>query len=161
MKIAVYPGTFDPITYGHIDVLKRSLKLFDKVYMVIAHNIEKNTLFSLEERIDMIKHSIEIDDRITVDYTTGLTVDYAKNVGAIALIRGLRAISDYEHELQLAHINRKINSDIESIFFMPALKYSFVSSSLIKDLIIHNGDVSTFVSPYVEKKLREKYNALQ
>ena len=161
MKIAVYPGTFDPITNGHIDVAKRSLKLFDKVYMVIAYNIEKKTLFTVEERIDMIKHSINIDDRIIIDSTTGLTVEYARNIGAIAIIRGLRAISDYEHELQLAHINRKIDTDIESIFFMPALKYSFVSSSLIKDLIIHDGDVSTFVTPYVKKKLREKYNALR
>ena len=160
MKIAVYPGTFDPITNGHIDVVKRSLKLFDKVYMIIAHNIEKRTLFTVEERIDMIKHSVNFDDRIIVGFTKGLTVEYAQKIGAIAIIRGLRAISDYEHELQLAHINRKIDTKIESIFLMPALKYSFVSSSLIKDLIIHNGDVSTFVTPYVEKKLREKYNAL-
>jgi pantetheine-phosphate adenylyltransferase len=161
MKVAIYPGTFDPITNGHIDVVERALKIFDTIYILVAHNLDKKTMFTIAERIDMVKHIYKDSDNIIVRDTAGLIADFAREIGAIAIIRGLRAISDFEYELQMAHINRKLNNQIESIFFMPALKYSFVSSTLVKDIILHGGNVESFVTKYVENKLEEKYNAIR
>lgn len=156
--IAVYPGTFDPITMGHIDVIKRSLNLFDKVIVVIASNSAKEPLFTIEERLLMIRESFpDHKDRIEIDTVGGLLVDYAYTKGAKAIIRGLRAVSDFDYEFQLALMNRRIEREVETVFLMTGFRWIFISSSIIKDVARHGGDVSGLVPDHVCEKLREKY----
>ncbi|MFP7755160.1 pantetheine-phosphate adenylyltransferase [Thermodesulfobacteriota bacterium B35] len=158
-SIAVYPGTFDPITNGHIDIIKRALRLFDQVIIAIAINPNKKPLFNLDERIAMIRRCFGAanDDRILVDCTSGLIVDYAVEQGACTIIRGLRAVSDFDYEFQLALMNRKLQRRVETLFLMTGLRWIYISSSIIKDAAKHNGDISGLVPAHVQEALREKY----
>ena len=156
MKIAIYPGSFDPITNGHLDILERSLKAFDKVIVLVAVNANKKSVFSIEERVTMIKDAVKGYENVEVDKTEGLTVDYAKKVGAVALIRGLRAVSDFEYEFQLAAANHYANPDIEMVFFMAKPEISFISSSSINELHNSGVDVSSLVPPSVMRAYKNK-----
>ncbi|GAA0418435.1 pantetheine-phosphate adenylyltransferase [Cocleimonas flava] len=155
-KTAIYPGTFDPITNGHIDLVQRAGKMFDDVIVAIATNSKKNPKFSLEERIDMAEKALADCPNVRVKGFKELLVDFAKKENAMVLIRGLRAISDFEYEFQLASMNRNLAPDIESIFMMPADEYSFISSSLVKEVASLGGDVSNFVHPLVNEALKNK-----
>ena len=159
-RIAIYPGTFDPITNGHVDVIERAAKLFDKVIVLIAINSKKQSLFNVEERADMASEAVQHIDNAVVDTFLGLTVDYARQHNAIALIRGVRAISDFEYEFQIALMNRKLDDDVTTVFLMPHEKYTYLNSSIIRELARLHQDVSEFVSPYVAAKLKEKFQGL-
>ena len=157
-SIAVYPGTFDPITMGHLDIINRGLHLFDKVIIAIAINSSKTPLFGIEERLEMIRKSFpDNENRIEVDTVDGLLVDYSYRKGAKAIIRGLRAVSDFDYEFQLALMNRRIEREVETVFLMTGFRWIFISSSIIKDAARHGGDVSGLVPDNVCEKLREKY----
>lgn len=156
-RIAIYPGTFDPVTLGHIDVLERASILFDKVIISVSGNSEKNTLFSTKERVDMIKEVTHDMKNVEADRFTGLVVDYAIKKKADALIRGLRAVSDFEFEFQMALTNRKISSKIETVFLMPNEKYSFISSTLVKEIARYGGELDMFVPKSIAIKLRKKF----
>ena len=156
-KIAVYPGTFDPVTYGHLDVIRRVSSLFDKVFVAVAIGTHKNVLFSVDERIGMLKEVVTEFDNVTVESFNGLVVDYAKEKSANVVVRGLRMISDFEYEFQMALTNRKLSPEIETVFMMPNESYSYLSSKLIKEVAFMNADVSEFVPENVEKKLKEKF----
>lgn len=156
MKIAVYPGSYDPITIGHLDILKRSLKMFDKVILVLAVNPRKKSLFSIEERLEMMRKSVADLEGVEIDYTDGLTVDYAKSKGAVALIRGLRAVTDFEYEFQLAAANKYANDEVETIFFMASKEMHFISSSTINELHDKGVDISPLVPPSVIEAFKNK-----
>ncbi|MBN1573292.1 MAG: pantetheine-phosphate adenylyltransferase [Deltaproteobacteria bacterium] len=158
-SLAVLAGTFDPITMGHVDLAERALTVFDKVIMAIGINPYKETLFTVKERIEMIKEALkDYDDSVVVDSFEGLLVDYAEKVNARAIIRGLRAVSDFEFELQLALMNRKLNRNIETFFLMTGYRYLYVSSNIIKAAAIAGGPVTDLVPKCVERKLMEKYS---
>ncbi|MFL2722718.1 MAG: pantetheine-phosphate adenylyltransferase [Gammaproteobacteria bacterium] len=157
MKVAIYPGSFDPITFGHMDIIDRASGLFDKVIVAVAKSEAKNTLFSLEDRVRLVKTIYKDNPRVEiVDFPRQLTVDVAKDQGACAIIRGLRAVSDFEYEFQLATMNRSLAPDIESIFLTPKESLIYVSSSLIKEICDLKGDISKFVHPSVEQALKAK-----
>jgi len=157
MRIAVYPGSFDPVTLGHMDVLKRASTIFDKVIVSLAKNVSKQCLFSMEERIELISENIKDMPNVELKIMEGLTVDFAKRHNACALIRGLRAISDFEYEFQLAQMNRHLSEDIETIFLMPSHLYFFTSSSLIKQVSHFDADrVKDFVPANVLEALLKK-----
>ncbi len=157
-SIAVYPGTFDPITMGHIDIINRALTLFDQVIIAIAHNSSKEPLFSIDERAAMIRKSFPASEkRIKVDTVSGLLVDYAYTNGAKAIIRGLRAVSDFDYELQMALMNRRIEREVETVFLMTGFRWIFISSSIIKDAARHGADISGLVPDHVCESLREKF----
>ena len=159
LRIAVYPGTFDPITNGHVDIIKRALRLFDKVVIAIAINSRKAPLFSLEERIDLISNCFgPASNRIEVDTTSGLIVDYAVKKKACAIVRGLRAVSDFDYEFQLALMNRKLERKVETVFLMTGFRWIYISSSIIKDAAKHGGDVGGTVPAHVQRALKKKYN---
>ena len=158
-NIAVYPGSFDPITNGHIDLLERALKIFDKLIIAVATNPGKDPLFSPEERLEMIKVSLAdhpLKDHVKLDLFHGLLVDYVQSIPARAIIRGLRAISDFEYEFQMALMNRKLNADIETAFIMTGMRWIFISSRIIKEVVMSGGDVSGLVPVNVQKKLIER-----
>lgn len=155
-KIALYPGTFDPITNGHIDLVQRAAKLFDEVIVSIASSSKKKPLFTLEERIELAEKVMSHCPNVKVKGFDVLLVDFAKQENANILIRGLRAISDFEYEFQLASMNRNLEPDIESLFLMPADEYSFISSSLVKEVSALGGDISNFVHPLVNEALKNK-----
>lgn len=160
-KIAIYPGTFDPITKGHIDLINRALKIFDKIIVAIGENPNKTPLFTLEERIFMIEEALKelnLLNRVEVESFSGLLVDFAKKKEATAIIRGLRAVSDFEYEMQLALMNRKLANSIDTIFLMPSLKYIFLSSSIIKEAAKFGGNVEDLVPKIVLQKLKEKFS---
>lgn len=162
MKIALYPGTFDPITKGHMDVITRALRIFDKLVIGIASNPSKKPMFTFEERIDLVKKIIEEEydaDRVEIIGFECLTVELARKVGATSLIRGLRAVTDFEYELQIALTNRNLARDIESVFLMPSVEYIYLNSTIVKEVAKHGGEISEFVHEAVEKKLREKFTA--
>ena len=154
-RIALYPGTFDPITNGHIDLVKRASNLFDKVIVAIASNSKKQPRFALEKRIELAQEVLVGCPNVTVKGFNVLLVDFAREENATILIRGLRAVSDFEYEFQLASMNRNLAPDIESVFLMPADEYSFISSSLVKEVATLGGDISSFVHPLVNKALKE------
>jgi pantetheine-phosphate adenylyltransferase len=156
---AMYPGTFDPITLGHEDLVRRATRLFDRVVVAIADNpgAEKQPLFSTDERVAMAAGALANIDGVEVTGYQGLTVDYARDHGLGVIIRGLRAVSDFEYEFQLANMNRRLNDDIETAFLTPTEKYLFISSSLVRDVAELGGDVSEFVSPKVKLALLERY----
>ncbi len=155
---AVYPGTFDPITNGHVDIIKRALRLFDRIIIVIAVNAEKIPLFSTTERIDMIKRCFsDYNGRIEVNTTTGLIVDFAMQKNACAIVRGLRAVSDFDYEFQLALMNRKLERKIETVFLMTGFRWIFISSSIIKDAAKHGGNVGGVVPDHVRMALQQKF----
>lgn len=157
--IAVYPGTFDPITMGHVDIIDRALNLFDKVIVAVAVNSAKDPVFSLDERIKMIKDSFNSDKQVTVQSISGLSVDFAYRQKATAIVRGIRAVSDFDYEFQLALMNRKLNREVESVFLMPGFRWIYISSSIIKDAARNGGDVSDLVPPHVNEMLIEKFSA--
>jgi pantetheine-phosphate adenylyltransferase len=158
-SLAILPGSFDPITMGHVDIAERALKVFDKVIIAIGINPYKQTLFTVEERIDMIKNAFkDHNERVKVDSFEGLLVDYAEKVNANVLIRGLRAVSDFEWELQLALLNRKLNRNVETFFLMTGYRYLYVSSNIIKASAQAGGSVEDLVTDYVAKKLKEKFS---
>ena len=157
MKVAIYPGSFDPITYGHMDIIDRASGLFDKIVIAIAKSESKNPLFSLEDRIKLVKNIFSDNSKVDVlGFPRQLTVDIAKEQNACAIIRGLRAVSDFEYEFQLATMNRSLAPDIESIFLTPKESLIYVSSSLIKEICDLKGDISKFVHPTVEQALKAK-----
>ena len=157
MKVAIYPGSFDPITFGHMDIIDRASGLFDKVIVAVAKSEAKNTLFSLEDRVRLVKTIYKDNPRVEiVDFPRQLTVNVAKDQGACAIIRGLRAVSDFEYEFQLATMNRSLAPDIESICLTPKESLIYVSSSLIKEICDLKGDISKFVHPSVEQALKAK-----
>jgi pantetheine-phosphate adenylyltransferase len=156
-SIAIYPGTFDPITNGHLDLINRGLCLFDKVIVTIAINPGKTPLFELEERKQMILDCYTDEDRVEVDSVKGLLVEYAARRNARAIIRGLRAVSDFDYEFQLALMNRKLERSVESVFLMPGFRWIFISSSIVKDAASHGGNVGGLVPEHVEKMLHKKY----
>ena len=160
MKVAIYPGSFDPITFGHMDIIDRASGLFDKILIAIAKSETKNPLFSLEDRIKLANTIYEDNDKVDViGFPRQLTVDVAKEYNACAIIRGLRAVSDFEYEFQLATMNRSLAPDIESIFLTPKESLIYVSSSLIKEICDLKGDISKFVHPTVEQALKAKLDS--
>lgn len=159
MKKVLYPGTFDPVTYGHIDIIKRAKELFDAVVVTVAVNPGKTPLFTLEERVNMLKESLRGYENITVDSFQGLVVDHAHNVNAIGIIRGLRAVSDFEYEFQMALMNRKLANDIATVFLMPGEKYTYLNSSIVRNLAELHSDVSDFVPPIVAAELKKKFKS--
>jgi pantetheine-phosphate adenylyltransferase len=157
-SIAVCPGSFDPITYGHLDIIRRGAKVFDKVYVVVLNNSAKNPLFTVQERMKLIQEVTKDLPNVQVDEFSGLLVEYAKSVKANAIIRGLRAVSDFEYEMQITSMNRVLDEDIETFFIMTNNQYSFLSSSIVKEVAKYNGNISELVPPLVEKALYEKFN---
>ncbi|MHB1688680.1 MAG: pantetheine-phosphate adenylyltransferase [Ignavibacteriaceae bacterium] len=157
MKKVLYPGTFDPVTKGHIDIILRAKELFDAVVVTVAINPGKLPLFTVKERVQMLKESLKGYDNISVDSFDGLVVDHAHEVGAIGIIRGLRAVSDFEYEFQMALMNKKLAGDINTVFLMPHEKYTYLNSSIIRNLASLHSDVSEFVPPVVNKALKKKF----
>jgi pantetheine-phosphate adenylyltransferase len=157
---AIYPGTFDPVTFGHLDLIKRASKIFNHVTVAVANNPNKKKLFSVDERVDMLKAVTKSVSNVSVDSFEGLVIKYARRKKIKVMIRGLRAISDFEYELHLALTNRRLAENIETVFLMPSEGHQFVSSALIKEGAMLGADLSTFVPSYVEKKLRVKIKAL-
>jgi pantetheine-phosphate adenylyltransferase len=157
MKRAVYPGSFDPITNGHLDVIERARKLFDEVTVAVAHNDEKQPLFTLEERLDLLEETVGQIEHVRIAQFDGLLVEFAASHEANAVIRGLRAVSDFEFEFQMALMNRKLNGNVETIFLMPKEEYTYLSSRLVKEIARLGGDISKFVPQVVAKALRQKF----
>ena len=158
MSIAVYPGTFDPFTNGHRDLVQRAASnIFDKIYICVAENAKKDALFSMSERIDLAKKSLADVKNIEVIGFSGLLVDFAKELDAKVILRGLRVVSDFEYEFQMSSMNKKLNENIESIFLTPSESYAFLSSTLVKEIAELGGNISGFVSPAVKEALKEKY----
>jgi pantetheine-phosphate adenylyltransferase len=160
MDIGIYPGSFDPITNGHLDIITRSAKLFDKLIVAVLSNPRKTALFTVDERIEMIRESVKDIDNIEIDSFSGLLIDFARLKKAKVIVKGLRAVSDFEYELQMALMNNKLDSEIETIFIMTSSKYSFLSSSIIKEVSSFGGCVRGLVPPIVEKRLKQKYHNL-
>lgn len=157
-KIAVYPGSFDPITYGHIDIIKRGLTIFDEIIVAVAANSQKNALFTTAERVELISEVVKEEERVTVDTFNGLLIDYVSSRGAHVIIRGLRAISDFEYEFQIAQMNSSIGREIETLFMMTSLQYGYLSSSIVKEVCSLNGNIDKFVPQEVKLALQLKYN---
>lgn len=156
MRTVIYPGSFDPLTNGHLDVIQRATKLFDKVIVAVAQNESKNPLFTLNERVELVKQAIAHLPQVEVDSFDGLLVNYVESRGGQAVVRGLRAISDFEFEFQLALMNRKLNERVETIFMMPKDTYTFLSSRIVKEIARLGGDVSSFVPAHVQTALKTK-----
>lgn len=156
MKIGVYPGTFDPVTHGHTDIMTRGLRIFEKVIVAIAPNPGKHPLFTLEERLEMVRLVTKDIANVEVTAFNGLLVDFVRRSGAHAVLRGLRAISDFEHDFQMALINRKLAESVETVFLMPSEEYSYLSSTIIKDVAAHGGSLKEFLHPVVAHRLEER-----
>lgn len=156
-SIAVCPGSFDPITYGHFDIIKRGAKVFDELYVVVLNNSSKNPLFTVAERIELIKEVTKDLPNVKVEEFHGLLVDYAKSVNASVIIRGLRAVSDFEYEMQITSMNRVLDEDIETFFIMTNNQYSFLSSSIVKEVAQYDANISELVPPVVEQALHKKF----
>jgi len=157
-RIAIYPGSFDPVTNGHIDIVLRGTTLFDEIIVAILHNPSKSALFRVDERMGMLKETMKDIKGVSFDTFNGLLVDYAQKRGAQAILRGMRAVSDFEYEFQLALMNRKLNRDIQTVFLMTGLRWIFTSSSIIKEAAQFGGDISDMVPPIVHQKIMEKFN---
>lgn len=158
MRTAVYPGSFDPITNGHLDIIKRASRIYDKVIVGVLSNKRKNPLFTLDERVAMIQSETASLDNVEVAAFGGLLVDFAKEHGASVIVKGLRTVADFEYEFQMALLNKTLHEDIETIFMMTDSKYSYISSSMVKELAGFGGNVSELVSPQIENKLKQKLN---
>ena len=156
-KVAIYPGSFDPVTNGHIDIIERGLKLFDKIIVTILYNPSKKYLFSLEERLEMLRDCTKNYKNVEIDSFDGLLVDYAASRKAHAILRGLRAMSDFEYEFQMALMNRRLNRDVQTVFLMTGLRWIFTSSSIIKEAVQFGGNIEGMVPPLVKKKLKAKF----
>ena len=156
MKIAVYPGSFDPATNGHIDIIKRSGALFDRVIVAVLNNPSKSPLFSVEERVDILKRTCGDIKNVEIDSFSGLLIDYCKSKNANVIVKGLRAVSDFEYELQMAHMNKKLNQEIETVFIMTSSRYSYLSSSLVKEVAQFGGCIRGLVPEIIEKEIYER-----
>ena len=156
MQISIYPGSFDPITLGHIDIIERASKITDRLIVTVLNNIEKKAMFSVEERVDMINESIKNIKNVEVASYDGLLVEFAKKMNANLIIRGLRTSMDFENELRLAQTNRVLHGDIDTVFLLTNLEHSYLSSSGVKEVALYKGDISKFVPPHVERKIKEK-----
>lgn len=157
MRRAIYPGSFDPITCGHLDIIERAARLFDHVYVAVMRNVHKKALFTVEERLEMLKASITLEN-VTCEIFDGLAVEYARQRCAMAMVRGLRAISDFEAEFKMAAANRHLDPDIEMVYLMTSQEYSFISSSIVKEVASMGGSVEGWVPPAVALKLKEKFS---
>jgi pantetheine-phosphate adenylyltransferase len=160
-KIAVYPGTFDPFTAAHIDIVKRALRIFDEIIVAVSPSQKKSPLFTLEERLNMIRKSVEGLEGVRTEAFHGLLVVYVEVKKGTAVIRGLRAVSDFEYELQMAHMNRRLNTDIETVFLMPSEEYSFLTSTMVKEVASFGGSVKGLVPEVVEKALKDKFKIVE
>ena len=158
--IAVYPGSFDPITNGHLDLIQRALRIFDRIIVAVATNAFKQSLFSIEERMEMIRESLKECPNVSIDSFQGLLVKYAREQKARAILRGLRAVTDFEYEFQLAMMNRRLEPEIETVFLMTGMRWVFLSSSILKEAAVHGGDIEGMVPEIVVKKLKEKFELL-
>ena len=156
-RIAVYPGSFDPITNGHLDIMTRGLRNFDELIVAVACNSEKTSLFSIDERIEMIQAALGHHDHLRVDSFKGLLVDYAASQNAQVILRGLRAVSDFEYEFQLAQMNHTVKPEVETLFMMTAIPYGYLSSSIVKEVASYQGNIDEFVPPAVKAALQRKY----
>jgi pantetheine-phosphate adenylyltransferase len=156
-RVAVYPGTFDPVTNGHIDLVERSLRIFEKVIVAVAENPRKVPLFSLEERVTLFKKAMGNRKNIVIEGFDGLLVDYVKKKKAVGIVRGLRAVSDFEFELQMALMNRRLDNTIETVYLMPSEEYSFITSTIVKEAASYGGDVSSLVPGVVVTKLKKRF----
>lgn len=159
--IAIYPGSFDPITYGHLDIIKRSLKIFDHVTIAVARNSQKKSLFSIDERVVLIKSLLNDEPRVSVDTFDGLLIDYVTSRQANVIIRGLRAISDFEYEFQIAQMNSCIGHDIETLFMMTSVQYGYLSSSIVREVCSLGGNVDSFVPVEIKVAMLKKYERMQ
>ena len=157
MSIAVYPGSFDPVTYGHLDIIKRFIRVFDKLVIGILLNSEKNPLFSMEERVEFLMEATKDMENVEVKSFSGLLVDFARENNADITVRGLRAVTDFEYELQIAQINNKLDSNLDTMFFTTSTEYAYLSSTIVREIASYHGDVSELVPPYVEQKLKQKF----
>jgi pantetheine-phosphate adenylyltransferase len=155
--IAVYPGSFDPITNGHLDLIQRGLRVFDRIIVAVATNAFKQSLFTIEERMEMIRVSLAHQPKVSIDSFEGLLVHYAKRRNARVILRGLRAVTDFEYEFQLAMMNRRLEPEIETVFLMTGLRWVFLSSSILKEAAVHGGDIEGMVPEIVVRKLKEKF----
>ncbi len=160
-KLAIYPGTFDPLTNGHLSIINRALKIFDKVTIAILINPNKTPLFTLEERIDMLNEIFRNQENVEVDSFNGLLIDYAVKKETNVIVRGLRALSDFEYEFQMALMNRKLNRDIQSVFLMTDYKWFYISSTIVKEAARHGGDVKGLVPHIVHDRLRQKFGYMK
>ena len=156
-RIALFPASFDPVTNGHLDIARRALRLFDEVVLAVAMNVAKSGTFSLEDRLEMLKCVVSEERDLRVTAFEGLTVDYAREIGAVAIIRGVRAMSDFEYEFEMALMNKHLYADVETLFMMPSQEYLYVSSSRLKELTQFGREVDEFVPPIVAKRLRERF----
>ncbi len=156
-RLAIYPGTFDPITLGHLDIIERSVSIFDEVLVSVGRNIGKKPLFSVEERVDMIERTTGHLSNVRVSYFDGLIVDYARKLEATAMIRGLRAMSDFEFEFQMALVNRTLHPELVQVFLMPHEAYTHLNSTIVREVSSFGGDISSFVTPYVAEVLHKKF----
>ena len=159
MKTAIYPGSFDPVTLGHYDIIERSSKIFDKLIVGVLNNSAKSPLFTVEERVNMLKDVTSHFPNVEVQSFAGLLIDFVRSNDANVIVRGLRAITDFEYELQLAQMNRVIAPEIDTLFLTTNLKYAYLSSSMAKEVAMYGGDISSFLSPEIAEKVREKYAA--
>ena len=157
-QIAVYPGSFDPITYGHLDIIERGLEVFDEIVVAVAQNVDKMGLFTTAERIDLIRAAVNDNPRVKVDTFEGLLVDYVVAQGARVILRGLRAVSDFEYEFQIAQMNHNLRREVETLFMMTSVPYGYLSSSIVKEVASLHGPVETLVPPPVHKALAEKFS---
>jgi len=157
-QIAVYPGSFDPITYGHLDIIDRGLEVFDEIIVAVAQNVEKKSLFSTAERIALIRAAVSDNPRVRVDTFQGLLVDYVAGQGARVILRGLRAVSDFEYEFQIAQMNHHLHREVETLFMMTSVPYGYLSSSIVKEVASLRGPVESLVPPPVQRALDEKFS---
>lgn len=161
MRLGIYPGTFDPITNGHLDLIERGLRIFDEIIVAVAPNPKKQPLFMLEERLKLIRQSVKDYPNVRVEAFNGLLVNYVKSKGGVAIIRGLRAVSDFEYELQMALMNRRLDMQIETVFMMPSEEYSFLTSTIVKEVASFGGSIKGLVPDVVERALKEKFKIME